>query len=63
MDDRELFKQAISEGLSPHFDDVVAAAPVIDPTGVILTPGDPENCAGVDECCDECDHYLTCFPG
>lgn len=43
-------------------DRTVAAAPAIDPTGVILNPGDPENCAGVDECCDECDYYLKCFP-
>lgn len=62
MDNKELFKQAISEGLSNKFDEVVAAAPVIDPTGVILNPGDPENCAGVDECCDECDYVLDCFP-
>ena len=41
---------------------------VIDPTGAILMPGDPEKCEGNGEhpdfecCCDECDHYLTCFP-
>jgi hypothetical protein len=41
---------------------------VIDPTGTELTPGDPWNCLGGDNhpehplCCDECDHYLACFP-
>lgn len=40
----------------------------IDPTGAILTPGFPENCQGNGEhsdfeiCCDNCDHFLTCFP-
>ncbi len=31
-----------------------------------LTPGQPETCAGNIEnggsCCDECDHFLQCFP-
>ena len=46
---------------------------IIDPTGIELKPGEPEICSGngehVDEngeliecCCDECDHYLKCFP-
>lgn len=40
----------------------------IDVTGTELTPGDPENCLGGDNhpeyplCCDECDHFLKCFP-
>ena len=40
---------------------------VIDITGVELTPGEPEVCLGNGEqgfecCCDECDHFLLCFP-
>lgn len=40
---------------------------VIDITGVELTPGEPSLCLGNGEqgfecCCDECDHYLLCFP-
>lgn len=41
---------------------------IIDPTGIELTPGDPERCAGNGKedpmtcCCDECDYYLACFP-
>jgi hypothetical protein len=40
----------------------------LDPTGAELMPGDPECCQGNGEdprfeiCCDECDHYLACFP-
>lgn len=41
----------------------------IDPlTGIELTPGDPERCAGNGKedpmscCCDECDFFLACFP-
>lgn len=39
-----------------------------DATGAILTPGFPERCQGNGEhpnfeiCCDNCDHFLTCFP-
>lgn len=46
---------------------------VIDPTGVELSPGEPEKCLGngehVDDeghdiecCCDECDYFLLCHP-
>ena len=40
---------------------------VIDITGVELTPGEPTACLGNGEqgfecCCDECDHFLLCFP-
>lgn len=42
---------------------------LIDPTGTPLTPSfHGEDCLGNGEhpgiecCCDECDHYLTCFP-
>lgn len=46
---------------------------VIDPTGVELSPGEPEKCLGngehVDDkgraiecCCDECDYFLLCCP-
>lgn len=42
---------------------------LIDPTGTPLTPsfhgkdclGNGEH-PGIECCCDECDHYLTCFP-
>lgn len=42
---------------------------LIDPTGTPLTPsfhgkdclGNGEH-IGIECCCDECDHYLTCFP-
>ena len=27
-----------------------------------LTPGQPATCAGNGDCCDECDHFLLCFP-
>ena len=62
MTDLELFKQALREATSQRIDEVIAAAPVIDPTGIELKPGDPTNCAGMDECCDECDYVLDCFP-
>ena len=41
---------------------------LIDPTGAVLAPGDPEHCQGNGEhpgyeiCCDECDFFLMCFP-
>ena len=41
---------------------------IIDPTGAELRPGDPRNCQGNGQhpdyecCCDECDHYIDCFP-
>lgn len=41
---------------------------LIDPTGAILAPGRPDLCEGNGEdpryeiCCDNCEHYLTCFP-
>ena len=45
----------------------------IDITGVVLSPGQPNRCAGngatkdaqgalIECCCDECDHFLKCFP-
>ena len=39
----------------------------IDVTGVELSPGESTLCLGNGErgfecCCDECDHYLHCFP-
>lgn len=42
---------------------------LIDPTGILLTPslhgkdclGNGEH-TGIECCCDECDHFLTCFP-
>ena len=40
----------------------------IDITGAKLAPGDPNNCQGNGQhekyeiCCDECDHFLNCFP-
>jgi len=40
---------------------------VVDITGTKLTPEKPEACLGNGEhnfecCCDECDHFLLCFP-
>jgi hypothetical protein len=40
---------------------------VIYTTGIKLMPGKPDVCPGNGEqvfecCCDECDHYLLCFP-
>ena len=40
---------------------------IIDRTGVVLTPGEPDVCLGNGEfgfecCCDECDYFLLCFP-
>jgi len=39
----------------------------IDITGIELTPGEPTVCLGngsqgFECCCDECNHYLLCFP-
>ena len=39
----------------------------IDITGVVLTPGAPTVCLGNGKqgfacCCDECDHFLLCYP-
>ena len=47
----------------------------IDPSGVPLVPGDPDNCPGngkgnftledgteIECCCDNCDYFLKCFP-
>ena len=39
-----------------------------DVTGTWLCPGEPKLCLGngsfpgIECCCDECDHYLKCFP-
>ena len=40
---------------------------IIDITGVELTPGNHAVCLcngeqGFECCCDECDHFLLCFP-
>lgn len=40
---------------------------IIDPTGIVLTPGKPNVCLGNGDlgfecCCDECDYFLLCFP-
>ena len=40
---------------------------IIDPTGIEITPGNPDDCLGNGEygfecCCDECEYYLLCFP-
>lgn len=41
---------------------------VIDVTGLELTPGDPERCAGNGKkdpmacCCDGCDYQAACYP-
>ena len=40
---------------------------VTDISGIELTPAKPDVCLGNGEqgfecCCDECDHYLLCFP-
>ena len=37
------------------------------PTGILLSPGNPQKCLGNGEhegfecCCDECDYFLLCF--
>lgn len=28
----------------------------------VISPGRPDQCAGRDECCDECDYFLDCYP-
>ena len=51
-------------------DSKMQTADLIDPsTGIVLTPSfHGEQCQGngehpeVECCCDECDHYLACFP-
>ena len=40
---------------------------ITDATGIELTPGKPNACAGNGEqteecCCDECDYFLLCYP-
>lgn len=41
---------------------------VLDPTGTVLSPGDPQGCLGGENhpehplCCDNCDHFLKCYP-
>ena len=40
---------------------------VTDITGIKLSPGQPYVCLGngkqeYESCCDECDHFLLCFP-
>lgn len=41
----------------------------VDPSGVPLAPGHPKLCLGsgtfptFECCCDNCDHFLKCFPG
>ena len=27
-----------------------------------MVPGHPDQCLVEDECCDECDYFLECFP-
>lgn len=40
----------------------------VDPSGTPLAPGHPKICLGsgtfptFECCCDNCDHYLKCFP-
>lgn len=40
----------------------------VDPSGTPLSPGNPKICLGsgafpgFECCCDECDHFLLCFP-
>jgi hypothetical protein len=41
-----------------------------DPSGTLICPGHPKLCLGSGNltpvfecCCDECDHFLKCFPG
>ena len=40
---------------------------IIDETGVLLSPGEPDICLGngmngYECCCDECDHLVLCCP-
>ena len=40
---------------------------IMDITDIELTPGNPDICFGNGDqgyecCCDECDHFLLCFP-
>lgn len=41
---------------------------IIDPTGVVLSPGNAEECQGNGKhegyecCCDECDYFIDCYP-
>ena len=50
-----------------EFDEKISEE-VVDVTGAILTPGNPEQCQGNGEhkdfdcCCDECDWEMLCFP-
>lgn len=86
MNDKELFKQALEEGVSRRIErEIEGSEPYdpsermkrfgealkrceVDPTGATLLPGFPEKCEGNGEhpdyecCCDECDHFLKCFP-
>lgn len=72
---RELLKQAFIEADVEYFDKILAEAPEsglppieYDVTGTPLCPGHPKICLGSGDfpgfecCCDECDHFLKCFP-
>ena len=58
----------ILERCRPAFEALASDGHENDITGAELEPGDPERCQGNGEhpgfecCCDECDHYLSCFP-
>ena len=73
----DLFKQALREACTERMEDLLAACPDAevpalerDGTGTPVCPGHPKLCLGsgafapmFECCCDECDHYLKCFPG
>lgn len=45
-----------------NIDELISLNQTPDPE---LSPGHPETCAGnvdSERCCDECDHFLLCFP-
>lgn len=41
---------------------------IIDITGIVLSPGHPDECNGngkhpdMECCCDECDYLMDCYP-
>lgn len=65
-----LFKQALIEGISRRIERELAEADLIDPTGIVLTPGG--DCLGdgthidangkqIECCCDECNYLQICL--
>lgn len=76
MNDTGKLKAAMIDAAILHAEETISGEPGaeaievdIDPSGTPLAPGHPKICLGSGTfpthecCCDNCDHYLKCFPG